>query len=270
MEALRQQLEDWRAKAQTASLRLLTLGSFRLWRHGEYVANTAWGRDKTVQLFEFIVTNRHRKGLHKEQIIDRLWEDMDSKAGEQHFKVALHGIHKVLEPKRENRTEPLFITRVGLAYQLNTTDLWIDTDALEAFIAIGHQALTYDDTLAMEAYREAIALYQGIYLPDRIFEDWTSEERERIQVLAMGAFINLAERLVNDNPMECIRLCQQALRIDATWEDAYRLQMQAYAHNGNRPMAIKTYQQCERILDEEFGITPLPETRRLLVRICEE
>ncbi len=267
MDALRQQLEAWRAKAQTAPLRLLTLGSFRLWRNGKAVASTAWGRDKTVQLFEFLVTNRHRKGLHKEQILDRLWEDMDGKAGEQHFKVALHGIHKVLEPDRENRSEPRFVTRVGLAYQLNSADLWIDADALEAFIAIGHQALGNDDPLATDAYREAIALYQGIYLPDRIFEDWTSDERERIQVLTMGAFINLAEHLVADNPMESIRLCQQALRIDPTWEDAYRLQMQAYAHNGNRPMAIKTYQQCERVLDEEFGITPLPETRKLLTQI---
>ena len=43
--------------------------------------------------------------------------------------------------------------------------------------------------------------------------------------------------------------------------------MQAYLKKGNRPMAIKTYQQCARILDEEFGIEPLPETKKLLLAI---
>jgi DNA-binding SARP family transcriptional activator len=45
--------------------------------------------------------------------------------------------------------------------------------------------------------------------------------------------------------------------------------MQAYLEKGNRPMALKTYQQCERVLDEEFGIAPLPETRALLRKIKE-
>ncbi len=32
-------------------------------------------------------------------------------------------------------------------------------------------------------------------------------------------------------------------------------------------MAIKTYKQCEKILDQEFGIQPLPETKSLLKKI---
>ncbi|PSR11222.1 MAG: transcriptional regulator, partial [Bacteroidetes bacterium] len=69
--------------------------------------------------------------------------------------------------------------------------------------------------------------------------------------------------LLASNPLESIRLAQQALLIDHTWEDAYRIQMKAYLQKGNRPMAIKTFQTCEQVLDEEFGILPLPETRNL-------
>ena len=64
--------------------------------------------------------------------------------------------------------------------------------------------------------------------------------------------------------MESVRLAQEALLIDTTWEDAYCLQMQAYTNKGNRPMAIKTYRQCEKVLKKEFGISPLPETKKLL------
>jgi DNA-binding SARP family transcriptional activator len=72
---------------------------------------------------------------------------------------------------------------------------------------------------------------------------------------------------VEKNPMESIRFAQKALLIDHAWEDAYRVQMEAYLQKGNRPMAIKTYQQCEKVLEEEFGIEPLPETQQLLRKI---
>ncbi|MEL7377203.1 MAG: bacterial transcriptional activator domain-containing protein, partial [Bacteroidota bacterium] len=39
---------------------------------------------------------------------------------------------------------------------------------------------------------------------------------------------------------------------------------------GNRPMAIKTYKKCEEVLEEEFGIEPLPETKRLMREIKGE
>lgn len=179
----------------------------------------------------------------------------------------MHGVNKALEPNRKSRTEPRYILRQGLTYQLDLSDIWIDVDALEQFIALGNQLLNDSPETAQTAYREALALYQGIYLPNRLYEDWSSAERERIQVLTLGALITLAELLVESTPMESIRLSQQALQIDPTWEDAYRIQMNAYLKNGNRPMAIKTYQQCEKILDEEFGIKPLPETRQLLRNI---
>ena len=121
--------------------------------------------------------------------------------------------------------------------------------------------------MAEEAYREAIDLHHGIYLPNRLYEDWSSEERERLQVLTLGAIITLAELELTQNPMESVRLASQAIQIDAAWEDAYRVQMQAYLNKGNRPMAIKTYRNCVKVLEEEFGIEPLPETQRLFREI---
>ena len=254
-------------KSASASIRVQTLGSFQVWRSSEPVSSKAWGRDATIQLFQFLITHRHRHGLHKEQIIDRIWGELDSKAGQQNFKVAHHGMSKVLEPEKKSRAQSSYIIRQGLTYQLQLDDIWIDVEAIDQLVALGNQALSETPKLARQAYREAIALHQGAYLPNRVYEDWSSEERERIQLLALGAFISLSELLIEENPMESIRLCQEALQIDNTWEDAYRIQMEAYLEKGNRPMAIRTYQQCERVLRKEFGIGPLPETRRLYEKI---
>lgn len=267
MDKTAEQLTQLMEKRAAAAVAVQTMGKFQVWVAGEKVPVKEWGRDKTVQLFQFLVTARHRRGLHREQIIDRLWEDLDEKAGEQVFKVALHGINKVLEPNRKSRSDARFVERQGQTYQLNLEEMWIDADAIEAFIALGNQLLVTDPAPAKQAYQEAISLHHGTYLPNRLYEDWSSDERERLQVLALGATITLGELRLNENPLESVRLAQQALLLDPTWEDAYRLEMQAYLRKGNRPMAIKSYQQCEKILDEEFGIEPLPETKKLLREI---
>lgn len=267
MESLHTQFSNIVDKHKSAAIKVFTLGSFRLLRKEVEVGAKEWGRDSAIQLFQFLVTARERRGLHKEQIIDRIFPDANQKTGEQSFKVSLHGLNKALEPNRPGRTEPKYILRQGITYQLNLSDIWIDADAMDKYISIGNQALETDKKLAEEAYREAINLHHGAYLPNRIYEDWTSEERERLQVLILGAIVTLSELILEKNPMESVRLSHKALQIDSAWEDAYRVQMQAYLNKGNRPMAIKTYRTCVKVLEEEFGIDPLPETQNLFKRI---
>jgi len=252
-------LDHW----STASIRVQTMGIFRIWREEEAVSDKQWGRDKTLQLIQYLITARAQHSLHKERIMDRIWESVS----EQDFKVALHGINKVLEPERQRRAEAKYISRQGSTYQLITHDIAIDAQVMESLIAIGNQVHKMDILCAQRAYREALALHQGVYLPNRVYEDWSSEERERLQILALGAYITLAESLIDDNPMEAIRLSQHALEIDNTWEDAYRIIITSFANKGNRPAAIKAYNQCVKILDEEYGIDPLPETRKLIETI---
>ncbi|PQJ79139.1 AfsR/SARP family transcriptional regulator [Polaribacter porphyrae] len=258
-----QELEELECFQKNATIRIETLGNFRAWRNQEKIEAKDWGRDKTIQLLQYLISNRQRNALHKEKIMDNLWDDWN----DRDFKVALHGINKVLEPNRPSRTEAQFIIRQGVSYQIDLTKVWIDAEALEQYITIGNKSLNTDKYIAKRAYQNAIKLYNGSYLPNRIYEDWTSEEREKTQLLILGAYITLAEILIDENPLESIRLAQNAIAIDATWEDAYRVQMKAYIKKGNRPQAIKTYMKCEVILEEEYGISPLPETKKLLQEI---
>ena len=93
MTKIENQIVELLAKKKSAPIRVQTLGNFQVWRENEKISSKDWGRDKTVQLFQFLITARHRHGLHKEQIMDRIWED----GSDQNFKVALHGVNKVLE-----------------------------------------------------------------------------------------------------------------------------------------------------------------------------
>jgi DNA-binding SARP family transcriptional activator len=243
-----------------------TLGSFEVWVEGQKLNSKDWGRDKSVQLFQFFLMARNRKALHKDQIVDKLWED---DLDDQGFKVALHGINKALEPDRKSHSDTKYFQRIGQTYQLNTDGIWVDAFVFEERISLANKLLLENPSQAIELYREALKLHKGPFLPDRIYEDWSCDERERLQLLFLGASISLAELLLKENPVEAIQLCQQALLVDVVWEDAYRLQMEAYFQKGNRPMAIKTYQVCEKVLYDELGIKPLPETRKMYQRILE-
>jgi DNA-binding SARP family transcriptional activator len=253
--------------ADLAPLRIQALGGFRVWRDDFEIAPTAWGREKALHLFQFFVTLR-RQISHKEQIVDRLWPELEVEEGDRDFRVALHAIHKTLEPDRKPRVEPRFIRRHGLAYGLNPELTWIDVDAFEDLIATGNRALLENEVeAAICCHQQALALYKGDYLPERRYEDWSSAERERLQVLALGLMTTLADLLLSRNPLESIRLTQRVLAIDPVWENAYRAQMQAYMAQGNRPLAVRTYQQCVAVLQHELGVAPLPETQMLYQQI---
>jgi len=254
-------------KKAAAVLQIETLGSFEVTLDGNKIPDSAWKRDTAIQLFQFFITSRNSRALHKASIIDRIWGEMDEKAGNRNFKAALHQLTKTIEPDRINRDDYSFIIRQGLTYRLDTSKIWMDIDALDDLIIIGNQSVNDRPEEALLAYQQAVDLYRGIYLPNRIYEDWCADERERTQVLVLGAMMSLAKLQLTRNPNETIRMAIRVLQIDPTWEEAYRLQMEAYLEEGNRPLAVKAYHKCQQILKQEFEIEPLPETRRLFDKI---
>ncbi len=56
---------------------------------------------------------------------------------------------------------------------------------------------------------------------------------------------------------------QKILVRDVCGERAYRLMMTAYAQQGNRPQALKTYQRCVEMLKSELDVAPSSATLSL-------
>jgi DNA-binding SARP family transcriptional activator len=248
-------------------LRVQTLGQFRVWRGDDPVAEHEWQREKARHLFQLLLIHRGRL-LQREQIVEQLWPQLDPQAAENHFKVALNALQHVLEPDRPPRAPAFFVQRQGTAYRLNpTAAIELDITTFERLISEAAQMAGTQPQPASELYRQALDLYTGDFLPDCLYEDWTSAERERLQVLALGTMTTLAELSVERCPLESLRLTQRVLTIDPIWEDAYRIQMRAFLVQGNRPLALRTYERCVEVLEREFGVEPLPETRELYEEI---
>lgn len=92
-----------------SALRIQMLGGFRTWRDSGEIPLSAWKREKALHLFQFFLTVRGRY-LHKEQIIDRLWPELDLETGGRDFRVSMNAIYKTLEPERGPRAQSRFFS----------------------------------------------------------------------------------------------------------------------------------------------------------------
>lgn len=245
-------------------LRVQALGVFRLWRGAEEVDPQDWRRATARQLFLLLLTFRGQM-LERERIIALLWPDLDPETALRDFKVALSRLYKVLEPDRKRGAPSAYVTRDGTRYGLRPeADVWLDAERFETHVMVGDRHFEQAPASAIKHYREALALYQGDYLQAYVYEDWCSEERERLLTLYLRAAERLAGILAEQGAWEdVVEVSQGILSRDKYWEEAYRMLMRAYVALGNRAQAFRTYQRCEATLRAELDIGPSPATQQL-------
>jgi len=240
------------------TLRIQTLGGFRVWLGDREIEEKDWQRGKAKELFQLLIIRRHQL-LPKEAIIDTLWSDLDEKSAGRDFKVALNALNTALEPHRQARTTPFFIQRHESSYGLNLAS-GFELDAVE-FEALVKQGLEEKNPEKASQILEAgLTLYKGDYLPDRRYQDWCLEERERLQVLFLRGAERLAVLFVHKEEHDkTIHWCEKIVSKDACWEEAYRLLMYCHFRKNNRNQAMKWYQRCKDVLAKELGVSPLPQ-----------
>jgi hypothetical protein len=68
------------------SLRVQTLGMFRVWLNGDLLPNVVWKREKAQPLFQFFITlklSNSNRLLPKERIVAELWPALDDRIGKR-------------------------------------------------------------------------------------------------------------------------------------------------------------------------------------------
>ena len=141
----------------------------------------------------------------------------------------------------------------------------VDVDDFEAAAAIAAS------TGAPEDIRHELTLWSGELLPEDLYEDWTMVERERLANAYMDILDRLAAHYMESGQLrESIRACYRVLERDRCHEDSYRLLMRCYARLGMLGRALRQYRLCEKILGQEYGTTPSPETTALYESLLEK
>ncbi|MCP4415023.1 MAG: tetratricopeptide repeat protein, partial [Chloroflexi bacterium] len=245
-------------------LRFQLFGSFRAWRGRAEIAASSWKRKKARQLLICLLTHRHIS-LEREQITDMLWPELNPDHAQRDFKIAYSTLLNVLEPQRGRNAPSAYIIRDESRYGwCATADVWLDAAEFESLIEQGNLIYRQDAVRTIPFYRQAIQLYQGEYLQEYPYEEWCSEERERLSTLFLQTAERLATTLTQQQAWdEAIEVAQAILSHDDCWENAYRILMQAYAQQGQRTQAIRTYQRCVERLQSVLDIAPTSTTVQL-------
>lgn len=249
------------------SIRVQTLGHFKVWLGEKEVGEKDWQREKGKELFQLFITVNEL--ISKEEILQILWPNQDTKNADRDFKVALNSLHHVLEPMRKARAAPFFIIREGMFYGLNPhAKIELDTTQFQTLIQNGLNETSQEKVITL--LEKGLKLYQGEYLPERRYDDWCISKRESMLVYFLRAAEKIAQIMVRqENYDHAIYWCEKILKRDRTWEEAYRLLMYCYYRKNNRPQAMKWFQKCKVVLEEELGVSPLEPTKQMHDMILE-
>jgi YVTN family beta-propeller protein len=116
---------------------------------------------------------------------------------------------------------------------------------------------------AREAAGGAAALARRSFLPG---EDgvWVEEKRRELGELLVRALECLADAcLAAGDAREAVRHAEELTALEPYREGGYRRLMQAHAAAGDSAEALRVYERCRRLLADELGAYPSPETESI-------
>jgi DNA-binding SARP family transcriptional activator len=249
---------DTRAAPQ---LRLRLLGGFRAERAGVGWPVSGWHRRTAKTLTKLLATTPGHR-LHREQILEILWPEVDPESALNSFGKALHAARHALEPELLPRESSSYLRLTESIVTLDPEHVWIDLDHFEQ---LAERALCQGDVSTYEAALEA---YGGDLLPEDRYEDWCSERREYLAELQLRLLLSLAEELARrgSHTAAAGRL-REALQHDPTREDVHRRLMAVYASEGRRDQAVRQFHVCRDVLRRELDLAPGDETEGLYEEI---
>lgn len=137
----------------------------------------------------------------------------------------------------------------------------------------GH--LLYDVSLVEGGgIEETLEWYGGEFLADidlaraDLFDDWVRARRHSLRSTALrGLAVASESAAANGESVRVIELAGRVLEIEPWNEAAHRQLMVALDTTSGRSAALAQFDHCERILLEELGLGPEPETVALADRI---
>lgn len=210
-------------------------------------------------LFAYLVAERGRP-VPRDELAEALWGEKPPPTWEKALTVNVSKLRSLLAEAGVD--DPKTLTNAFGCYRLDLPEgTWVDViaaadaaDESEAALAAGdpEQAKTFS--------ARAASLARPLFLPG---EDgpWVDGKRRELADILCRALSCLAEAaLRTGDPSEAGKAAEEAISLEPYRESGYRRLMEAHAAAGNRAEALRAYDRCRKLLAEELGAYPSPET----------
>jgi predicted ATPase/DNA-binding SARP family transcriptional activator len=245
--------------------KIFLFGSPRIERDGQPVEIVL---RKAVALLAYLVVTKQTHS--RESLATLLWPDNDQSTALGNLRRALYRVNRALEG------EGLSTTRSTIGYEPEA-ELWLDTDVFDGHAEAclgeprGDGAL---DLICLERLTAAVDLYSsgfmaGFTLPDSpAFDEWQFFQSERLRQSYGRALQQLTQaHRVRGDHREALLFAGRRAAMDPLDESAHRDLMELYARSEQPAAALRQYEQCRQVLDEELGVTPENATTALFSAI---
>jgi two-component SAPR family response regulator len=240
-------------KSPVATLTIYCLGPFRVWQNNQPIAE--WQSLKGQAILKYLVAHAGT-AVAKDILMDVFWPEADAEAARRNLHQAIYSLRQTL---KRGRADVQLIRFENDCYLLDLeVKLWVDFKEFERHAQMGRQLEAAGQlTEAAAEYSQAEGLYQGDFLEEDLYDDWTALPRERL----CHTYLDLADRLSEyyrqeDDTAAAIALCQKILAKDKCHEEAHYRLMQCYQAQGQRPLAVRQYQLCLQVLKTELNVAP--------------
>jgi len=240
------------------------MDSMRVWLFGELrieidgLLVPALATHKAKSLFAYFLIHRPRS-LSRDTLVATFWSDHAGPDARKLLRNEIWRIRSTVD-RRLPETESCLVARADTIGINPALDVWLDVEAFNEL------ASDTDDVLD-EHLRKAVDLYQGPLL-EACYDEWCLFEREVLEDRYLGVLQRLlrihARRARWEQAIACAK---RLLSVDALREDAHRDLMECYYRSGNRAAALRQYEICRRVLRDELGVEPMPETAALAMAI---
>jgi peptide/nickel transport system substrate-binding protein len=215
-------------------------------------------------LFAYLVTRRGHP-VPREDLADVLWSDSPPATWDKALSVLVSKLRAALAGTAE-------VTGARGYYRLDLPgDTWVDADAAED-AARGAAAALVDGRPddAITCADAALAIVRKPFLPGDE-STWAEAKRRELADVADEALACLVDaQLAVGRTAEATKRAEEAIGLQPFRETGYRRLMQAHAAAGNRAEALRVYDRCRRLLLEELGAYPSPETEAIFQELLKE
>jgi DNA-binding SARP family transcriptional activator len=149
------------------------------------------------------------------------------------------------------------------AYRLAAELVTVDLGEFDALLDAAAAATATSD--ARDHLERALALAsRGDVLADEPYADWAEPLRRHYHGKILSALVAAAGAALSlDDADAALVHADAALARDGFHEPAHRARILALYILGRQHEALEAYLHCRRILDDELGLEPMPETRAL-------
>ncbi len=249
-------------------VRIYLTGRVSVEANGRILDQDAFPGNQGCLAFARLVLDRHH-AISRDDLAGALWPERLPRAWEGALAAILSKLRLTLAKVGLPKSEVLS-TALG-CYQLQLPrDAWVDVEA--AADAIHTAEIARKAGRRAKMYGPAHVAYQVARRPFFPGEDapWVEERREKLATIFVRSCEALADfYLWNEEASLAVESAKEAVAREPFRETSHQLLMKAYEAAGNRAEALRAYERCRKLISEELGADPAPETRAIHRRLLK-